>query len=75
MFLAHRIVRQVIFDAATDEKIDPYRLSFLDSLRLIQCRATCPRCRIGRRQSGTSDCSPRSASRNCPLDATVNIRV
>lgn len=37
MFLAHRIVRQVIFDAATDEKIDPDRLSFLGSLRVIQC--------------------------------------
>ena len=37
MFLAHRIVRQVIFDAATDAKIDPDRLSFLDSLRVIQC--------------------------------------
>jgi hypothetical protein len=37
LFLAHRILRQVMLDAATTKKLDPDRLSFTDSLRVLQC--------------------------------------
>lgn len=37
LFLAHRILRQVMSDAATENKpIEPARLSFTDSLRVLQ---------------------------------------
>jgi hypothetical protein len=37
LFLAHRIIRQVMLDAADREQLDPDRLSFTDSLRVLQC--------------------------------------
>jgi hypothetical protein len=37
LFLAHRITRQVIADAARQRKVDPDRLSFLNTLRVLQC--------------------------------------
>ena len=36
LFLAHRIIRQVMADAAGGQGLDPDRLSFLDSLRVLQ---------------------------------------
>ena len=36
MMLAHRIVRQVMQDAAQKTKTDPDRLSFVNSLRVLQ---------------------------------------
>lgn len=36
LFLAHRIIRQVMSDAAEPKRIDPRRLSFTDSLRVLQ---------------------------------------
>jgi hypothetical protein len=36
LFLAHRIVRQVMLDAAGTENLDPDRLSFTNSLRILQ---------------------------------------
>lgn len=38
LMLAHYLVRRVIHDAATVAMHDPDRLSFTDSLRVIQCR-------------------------------------
>lgn len=37
LFLAHRIVRQVIVDAATRRQLDPDRLSFTKTLCVLQC--------------------------------------
>lgn len=37
LFLAHRILRQVIADAAEQRKLDPDRLSFINTLRIVQC--------------------------------------
>lgn len=37
LFLAHRVIRQVIADAASQRKLDPDRLSFTNTLRVLQC--------------------------------------
>jgi hypothetical protein len=37
LFLAHRVVRQVMADAARARGLDPDRLSFTNSLRVLQC--------------------------------------
>lgn len=37
LFLAHRVIRQVIADAAAQRKLDPDRLSFTNTLRVLQC--------------------------------------
>lgn len=37
LFLAHRVIRQVIVDAAATGKLDPDRLSFTNTLRVLQC--------------------------------------
>jgi hypothetical protein len=37
LFLAHRILRRVMVDAAAAEQLDPDRLSFTATLRLLQC--------------------------------------
>ena len=37
LFLAHRVIRQVMADAATARDLDPDRLSFTNSLRVLQC--------------------------------------
>ena len=37
LILAHRVIRRVIADAAAREKLDPDRLSFTDTLRVLQC--------------------------------------
>jgi len=37
LFLAHRVIRQVIADAAGDRGLDPDRLSFTGTLRVLQC--------------------------------------
>jgi hypothetical protein len=37
LFLAHRILRQVLVDAAAGRQLDPDRLSFTAALRLLQC--------------------------------------
>jgi Transposase DDE domain/Insertion element 4 transposase N-terminal len=36
LFLAHRVLRQIMSDAAELRKLEPDRLSFLDSLRILQ---------------------------------------
>jgi len=36
LFLAHRIIRQIMSDAAQAEKLEPDRLSFMDTLRVLQ---------------------------------------
>jgi hypothetical protein len=36
LFLAHRIIRQIMSDAAQAKKLEPDRLSFMDSLRILQ---------------------------------------
>jgi Insertion element 4 transposase N-terminal/Transposase DDE domain len=36
LFLAHRIIRQVMSDAAETRKLKPNRLSFMDSYRILQ---------------------------------------
>lgn len=38
LFLAHRVIRQVITDAAERRGVDPDRLSFTGTLRVLQCR-------------------------------------
>jgi hypothetical protein len=38
LFLAHRILRQIMNDAAQPQQLEPKRLSFLDSLRVLQSR-------------------------------------
>jgi hypothetical protein len=38
LFLAHRVIRQVMADAAGARDRDPDRLSFTNSLRVLQCR-------------------------------------
>lgn len=38
LFLAHRILRQVMLDAAGIDQIDPDRLSFTNSLRVVQAQ-------------------------------------
>jgi hypothetical protein len=37
LLLAHRVIRQVMFDAAGTQQLDPDRLSFTNSLRILQC--------------------------------------
>jgi hypothetical protein len=37
LFLAHRILRQIIVDAADQQGLDPDRLSFTNTLRVLQC--------------------------------------
>ena len=37
LFLAHRIIRQVIVEGASQCQLDPDRLSFTDTLRVLQC--------------------------------------
>lgn len=37
LFLAHRVIRQVVVDAAEKRKLDPDRLSFTNTLRVLQC--------------------------------------
>ena len=37
LFLAHRVLRQVIADAAAQQQLDPDRLSFTNTLRVLQC--------------------------------------
>jgi hypothetical protein len=45
LFLAHRILRQIMSDAAETQKLEPERFSFVDSLRILQSHvhetATC----------------------------------
>jgi len=36
LFLAHRIIRQIMSDAAEPQQLEPDRLSFMDSLRVLQ---------------------------------------
>jgi hypothetical protein len=36
LFLAHRVIRQVISDAADSQRLEPNRISFMDSLRILQ---------------------------------------
>jgi hypothetical protein len=36
LFLAHRIIRQIMSDAAEPQKLEPKRLSFMDSFRVLQ---------------------------------------
>lgn len=38
LFLAHRVIRQVMADAAGQRALDPDRLSFKNTLRVLQCR-------------------------------------
>lgn len=38
LFLAHRVLRQVMLDAAATQQLDPDRLSFTNSLRVLQCQ-------------------------------------
>jgi Insertion element 4 transposase N-terminal/Transposase DDE domain len=38
LLLAHRVLRQVMWDAASRRQVDCDRLSFTDTLRLVQCR-------------------------------------
>ena len=38
LFLAHRIIRRVMLDAANGAGLDPDRLSFTDSLRILQAQ-------------------------------------
>jgi hypothetical protein len=38
LFLAHRVIRQVMTDAAGQRRLDPDRLSFTGTLRVLQCR-------------------------------------
>lgn len=38
LVLAHYVIRRVMHDAAVSAGLDPDRLSFLDSLRVLQCR-------------------------------------
>lgn len=38
LFLAHRVIRQVMTDAAQRRRLDPDRLSFTATLRVLQCR-------------------------------------
>ena len=37
LFLAHRVLRQVIADATGPQKLDPDRISFINTLRVLQC--------------------------------------
>lgn len=37
LFLAHRVIRQVIADAADLRRLDPDRISFTNTLRVLQC--------------------------------------
>jgi hypothetical protein len=37
LVLAHRVLRRVIVDAANQRRLDPDRVSFLDTLRVLQC--------------------------------------
>jgi hypothetical protein len=37
LFLAHRVIRQVMTDAAGQRGLDPDRLSFTNTLRVLQC--------------------------------------
>jgi hypothetical protein len=37
LFLAHRLLRQMMSDAAAPQRLDPDRLSFTNSLRILQC--------------------------------------
>ena len=37
LFLAHRVIRQVIVDAASTQQLDPDRLSFTNTLCVLQC--------------------------------------
>jgi hypothetical protein len=37
LFLTHRVIRQVMTDAAGQRKLDPDRLSFTNAFRLLQC--------------------------------------
>lgn len=37
LFLTHRVIRQVIADAAAQRQLDPDRLSFTNTLRVLQC--------------------------------------
>jgi hypothetical protein len=37
LFLAHRVIRQVMADAAGRQKLDPDRLSFTNAFRVLQC--------------------------------------
>ncbi len=38
LMLAHYVVRRAMHDAAVAASQDPDRLSFIDSLRVLQCR-------------------------------------
>jgi hypothetical protein len=37
LFLAHRVIRQAMVEAAVRRKLDPDRLSFTNTLRVLQC--------------------------------------
>ena len=37
LFLAHRVIRRVMSDAAGTRRVDPDRLSFTNTLRVLQC--------------------------------------
>lgn len=37
LFLAHRILRQIIVEAAEKRRLDPDRISFTNTLRVLQC--------------------------------------
>jgi hypothetical protein len=48
LFLAHRLLRQVMADAAGTQALDPDRLSFTNSLRILQCHLhEAPSCSVG----------------------------
>lgn len=66
LFLAHGVIRQVIVDAADQRRIDPDRLSFLHSLRLLQCHLPeSPACSVAQwyqrllREVGRQELRPR----------------
>ena len=47
LFLAHRVIRQIMSDAAEPKKLEPKRLSFMDSLRVLQsCLHEAPTCSL-----------------------------
>jgi len=51
LLLAHYIVRALMAEVATKEKIDPRRLSFTGTLKILRCRmAECPKDARGQRE-------------------------
>ena len=73
MLLAHLAIRTLMYEAATRSNIDPDRLSFTDSLRIVRRHIVKASTRPTSPLLASKSCSGKSQDRHCPPEITAQI--